>query len=169
LNAIYGQAINMKPILTIMSGLPKAGKSTWIEKNKTSQDVIVSSDDIRKHILGRQFSPQDEPFIWTLVENLIILLMVQKKDIILDATNLHVYTRSKNIPLAQEHRYKTKLVWLNTDVKECLKRNDTSKNKKVPKEAMKRMCDVFQKVEPKYETDFDEIIEVRNGKNIKVK
>ncbi len=34
---------------------------------------------------------------------------------------------------------------------------------------MKRMCDVFQKVEPKYETDFDEIIEVRNGKNIKVK
>jgi len=159
----------MKPTLTIMCGIPRSGKTIWVLKNKTIQDVIVSSDDIRKHILGSPFSPQDEPFVWSLVENLIILLMVQKKDIILDATNLYLHTRLKYIPLAREHNYKTRLVWLNTDVEECLKRNKNSKDKKVPLDAMNSMCQTFKEINPKYETAFDEIIEVKNGKNIKIK
>jgi len=151
-----------KPTLTIMSGLPKSGKTTWIATNKGDNDVIVSSDDIRKYVLGHSFSPQDETFVWELVENLIILLMVQKKDIILDACNLYPHTRLKYIPLVEEYDYKTRLVCLNTEVKECLKRNKNSKDNKVPLDAMKRMCDAFQKVNPKYEPDFDEIIEANS-------
>jgi len=154
--------MNEQPTFTVMSGLPRSGKTTWIEANKKENEVIVSSDDIRKHILGRSFNMQDEPFVWELVENLIILLMVQKKGIILDACNLYVHTRLKYISLAREHGYKTRLVWLNTDVKECLKRNKNSKDKKVPLDAMKSMCQSFQKIEPKYEPDFDEIIEANS-------
>ena len=158
-----------KPTLTIMSGLPRSGKSTWIEKNKKLTDVVVCSDEIRKQIFGHQFFKQAEPFIWALTESFLVLLMNQSKDIIMDATNMNSYVRSKNLPLAETYGYKTKLVWLNTDVDECFRRNKLSKKNKVPLDAMKRMCDIFRKVDPKYEDGFDEIIEVRKGKNIKIK
>jgi len=158
-----------KPTLTIMCGIPRSGKSTWILKNKEPTDVIVCPDEIRKEIFGHQFFKPAELFIWAMTEAFIILLMKQKKDIIMDATNITPYVRSKNLPLVEKYGYKTKLVWINTDIDECLKRNKLSEKNKVPMEAMEGMCGMFQEVDPKYETDFDEIIEVKDGKEIRMK
>jgi len=159
-----------KQILTIMAGIPRSGKSTWIEKNKTLQDIIVSPDIIRKEIFGHQFFKPCEPFIWAFTDAFILLLAQQKKSIILDAVNMTSYVRNKYITIVEPYGYKTKLVWINTDLKECIKRNETSKDKKVPLNVIKSMCAGFRPIDEEYEDDnFDEIIEVKNGKNIKIK
>jgi predicted kinase len=157
------------PTLTLMGGIPRSGKSTWIEKNKTSSDVIVSPDEIRKQIFGHKFFKPAEPFIWSFTDSFILLLAQQKKDIILDAVNMSYSIRNKYITLVKKYGYRTKFVWINTDLKECLKRNKTSKDKKVPIDVIKSIGAVFCKCNLQYENEWDEIIEVRNGKTIKLK
>ncbi len=154
------------PILTIMVGIPRSGKSTWSEKNKTPEDIIICPDTIRKEIFGHQFHQNAEPYIWAITETFMLLLMQQRKSIILDATNLSYRTRCKYINLAKTaYGYKTRLVWLNTDLKTCLERNKKSKDKKVPKDVIKTMYDFVKPLDLKYEGDlFDEILEVKNGK-----
>ena len=51
------------PMLTMMCGLPRSGKSTWIKKNK-EDDVIVSPDQIRLKVFGVQFYSEVEQFVW---------------------------------------------------------------------------------------------------------
>jgi predicted kinase len=80
------------------------------------------------------------------------------------------YIRDKYIAIVEPYGYKTKLVWINTDLNECIKRNKISKNKKVPLNVIKSMCTGFRPIDEEYEDDsFDEIIEVKNGREIKVK
>ena len=159
-----------KPNLTIMCGIPRSGKSTWVKKNKMPQDIIISPDIIRKEIFNHQFFSNAEPFIWAITDAFMLLLAQQKKSIILDAVNMTSYIRNKYIELVKPYGYKIKLVWTNTDLKKCIKRNKTSKDKKVPLGVIKSMCVGFSPIDKEYDFDiFDEIIEVRKGKNIKIK
>ena len=158
----------MKATLTLMAGIPRSGKSTWIKNNKTPQDIIISPDIIRKEIFGHQFHKTAEPFIWAITDAFVLLLAQQKKNIILDAVSMSSYIRNKYIELVKPYDYKTKIVWINTDIKECIKRNKISKDKKVPEDVIQSMSIAFRSVEDECD-NFDEIIEVKNGKNIKLK
>lgn len=57
---------------------------------------------------------------------------------------------------------------MNTKLEECIKRSKKAKDKKVPKNAIESMSAAFRPVNEEC-ANFDEIIEVKNGKNIKVK
>ena len=158
-----------KPTLTIMSGLPRSGKSTWISKNKTDRDVIVSPDIIRKEIFGHQFHQSAENFIWALTDTFLLLLAQQRKNIILDAVNMTSSIRYKYKRIVEPYDYKIKLVYLNTKLNECLRRNKNSKDKKVPSDVIINMNTGFSFLRPPYDDEFDEIIEIKNGKGIKLK
>lgn len=126
------------PILTLMCGLPRSGKSTWIEKNKKKTDVIVSPDEIREDLFGHVFHKPAEPMIWSLTEFFVKSLMKQKLDIILDACNLTTY-RNRWVDLAIENNYKVNLVVLDTPLKICIERN---KNK-IPLDILENMSKFF--------------------------
>lgn len=78
------------------------------------------------------------------------------------------YVRNKYIELVKPYHYYTKLIWMNTKLEECIKRSKKAKDKKVPKNAIESMSAAFRPVNEEC-ANFDEIIEVKNGKNIKVK
>ena len=158
-----------QPVLTLLSGIPRSGKSTWVAKNQKETDVVVSPDTIRLVIFGHQFHKNAEPFIWSFTDAFILLLAKQKKSIILDAVNMGSHIRHKYASMVKPYGYKVKLVWINTTLAECLKRNKKSKDKKVPVNVIEGMAAGFSPINAKYETDFDEIIEVRNGRTIKIK
>lgn len=123
-----------------MCGLPRSGKSTWIEKNKKKNDVIVCPDEIRSDLFGHIFHKAAEPMIWSLTEYFINSLMKQKINIILDACNI-TSARERWIDIARKNRYKVNLVILDTSLEECIKRN--KKDKKIPLKVLKNMSQVF--------------------------
>jgi predicted kinase len=124
-----------KPILTLMCGLPRSGKSTWVKKNKKKNEVVVCPDEIRLELFGHIFHSPSEPFIWSITEFFIKSLMKQKINIILDACNLTM-TIHRWIDIARKNNYKVNLIVIDTKFDICLKRNE--KDKKIPLEVLLR-------------------------------
>ena len=75
-----------------MSGLPRIGKSSWIENNK-KDSIIVSPDIIRFEIFGHQHHAMANDYIFTLGKSMTYLLLLQGKSVIIDATNIRKVDR----------------------------------------------------------------------------
>ena len=156
----------MKPNLTIMCGLARCGKSTWIKKNKKDA-IVVCPDEIRSKIFGHQFHKPAEEFVWAFAKSMARLLLEQGKSVIIDATNVTYVSRQCWIKMAQEYGVKTKIVWLKTSVKVCKSRNEKSKEgQKVTNEVIDRMASMFDNPVPNKE-DNTEVIEIPKSKNEK--
>jgi predicted kinase len=146
------------PVLTIMCGIARCGKSTWISKNKGNA-VIVCPDDIRAKIFGHQFYIDAEEFVWSFVNAMIKLLLDQGKSVIVDATSINEFSRDKLIKIARKRGLKSRVVWIKTSVKECKRRNKKSpEGKKVPEEVIDRMARGFE--DPIYDAVSEKDVEV---------
>ena len=147
-----------KPILTLMTGLARCGKSTWISKNRKDA-VVVSPDDIRATIFGHQFHLDAEGFIWAFAESMTKLLLDQGKSVIVDATSINDFSRNKFVLIARKRGLKTKIVWIKTSLAECKKRNSKSvEGKKLPDDIIERMAMNFE--DPVYSDKDIEVVEI---------
>ena len=161
-----------KPVLTLMCGLPRCGKSTWIRKNK-GDAVIVCPDDVRSSILGHQFHKNAEDFVWAISKAMVRLLLEQKKDIIIDATNLTSTSRGDWIKIANDYKAHIRIVWIKTSIKKCKERNlKSKKGQKLPSEVIDRMALIFEnpwyyKEKAKPEIELIEIPKSRKSKSTK--
>ena len=142
--------------VTLMCGLARSGKSTWIKKHK-GNDVVVSPDKIRKEIFGHQFYQNAEDFIWAFSLAMAKLLLEQNKSIIIDATNTTSWSRQKWIDIAHQYKAIVKIIYIKTSFEICKKRNKTcSKEERVPLEILKNMDLMFE--EPNHYLDEEGII-----------
>ena len=153
-----------KPILTIMIGLPRSGKSTWIKKNKKDA-VVVSPDEIRAKIFGHQFHSNAEDFIWAFAKAMCRLLLEQGKDVIIDATNINSYSRNVWINIGKQYKAKVRMIWTKTSVQKCLQRNKGEKS--VPKDVILKMAHVFETPSLEYLDKDIELIEIPKYKTKK--
>jgi predicted kinase len=100
-----------KPTLTLMCGLPRSGKSTWIAENKGTA-IIVSTDEIRKEMFGHQFHAPANKFVFGIAENFTNLLLKQRKDVIVDATHMSLQLRRDWKNIASGNNAQVKVVWV---------------------------------------------------------
>lgn len=140
----------MTATLTLMCGLPRAGKSTWIKKNKKDA-IIVSPDDIRREIFGHQFYQPANKFVFALSEAMVSLLLKQGKNVIVDATHITKGLRSSWYPVVKDIDVKTNIVWVYIDesptrnLSFCIERSLKSvENERVPESALQRMASAFE-------------------------
>ena len=140
-----------KSCLTIMCGLPRSGKSTWIEENK-GHAVVVSNDWIREHILGTHYSDKANAVVWTITDSTLRIVLGQGLDAIYDGVNLTKAVRRFYIDLARQHGAKIKMVVLKTPLEVCLKRN--KKDNKLPNIVLEKMDKMFEYPD---KSEYDEI------------
>jgi predicted kinase len=88
-----------KPSLVIMVGLPGSGKSTWIIKNKPkwSNTAVVSSDLLRKEVLGDVNNQDYNSYIWQLITQITIAYLKKGTNVVLDSTNTDIEKRKEFI------------------------------------------------------------------------
>lgn len=110
----------------ILSGPSASGKSSLTKQlieQGLSEDSIVSTDAIRKQILGSTFGYDENGLkemllgwelhnkeIFNIIDNILELRFKQKLPTILDATNLDDQARAPYIRLAQKHSIESKVI-----------------------------------------------------------
>jgi predicted kinase len=91
--------------ITLMCGVARSGKTTWVNNNKKDTDIIISADEIRKIVYGQRFWQDGESIMWSIRTMMLEYLMKQGKDIIIDETNTTKKRRFSIIKLANKHNY----------------------------------------------------------------
>jgi len=145
-------------MLTLMVGLPRSGKSTWINEYSGIYEAVISNDWIREEILGNQYSSAANPAIWMITDSCTRLLLSQGFDVILDGINHTRYVRGLFLDIAREYKHQTRIVYMNTPLSYCVQRNEITK--KLPTEKITQMhrqmekptedeCDIL--VQPPFE------------------
>jgi predicted kinase len=139
---------------TLVCGLPRSGKSTWIENNK-GDAIVVSNDWIRENILGHKYSEPANAIVWTIADATIRILLGQGKDVIYDGINLTRDVRKFFIDIAEIYKSRVRIVYVETPSAVCVMRN---KNKeKLPDGKIERMG---RNVEMPNESEYDEFVKV---------
>ena len=142
--------------LKIMCGLPRSGKSSWIENNKTNE-VVLSADNLRYLVYNQRFWNDGEPLMWSLHSVILKMLLQQGNDIIIDETNTTPKRRQPIIKIAKDHGYTVECVYITTPKEACLERA-IKLNDDIIQPVIERMSNEF--IEPDVSEGFDSITRI---------
>lgn len=123
------------PQIVLMCGLPRSGKSMFVDKYLRNMQLICP-DDIRL-AFGNIFNPNLENYVWTNVYTMTKAHMIRSSNIVIDATNT---SYKRVIPfdnLAIDNKYKLIVCLVDTPLEVCLERNKLAGG--VPEEVIYRM------------------------------
>lgn len=154
--------------LTLMCGIPRAGKGSWIKKNK-KDNIVVSTDEIRREIFGHQFHQPANKFVFAISEAMVSLLLKQGKNVIVDATHMTESLRKSWYPVTKGLDVVTNVVYVYADkqmsenIRICKERSHAgNKEEFVPDEVIDRMAAQFEAPSLIYEGWINKLIEYHN-------
>lgn len=121
----------------LMSGLPGTGKDTWIQENCPGLPMI-SLDEIRKEM---KISPtENQSKVVEIARERARELLRKKQPFVWNATNLSHMVRMKQIKLFTQYHAPVRIVYLETEWQEQLRRN-ASRPDAVPEQAICHMME----------------------------
>jgi len=122
--------------VTLMSGLPAAGKDTWIEENAGNLPII-SLDELRQKM---NISPEEnQGEVVQAAKNKAKEYMKTGTSFVWNATNISSMIRSSLIRLFAAYQARVKIIYLEAPLPELLRRNNTRKAK-VPEKVIERLA-----------------------------
>lgn len=111
----------MKPIVYVMVGSARSGKSTYYEDNLSHLE-IVSRDIIRKDVFGAKDNMDNEKEVTAIFNCKMEKLFKKGNSFVIDNTSLKKRYRKEFILKAVEHGFNAVAVYMNTSMDTCLKR-----------------------------------------------
>ena len=121
----------------LMSGLPGTGKDTWF-KEHYPELAMISLDEIRKEM---KISPtENQSKVVEIARERARELLRKKQPFIWNATNLSPMVRNKQIKLFTQYQASTRIVYLETDWEEQIRRN-AARPDAVPEQAICHMME----------------------------
>ncbi len=145
----------------MMVGLPASGKSTIAKQIAESEKaIVVSSDELRKELLGDINDQSQNARIFEEVEKRI-KDGLQQGNVVYDACNINYKKRRAFLQKLNKMEVEKIAVLVATPYEECLERN-AQRERKVPEEVIKRMY--FNFYIPQYYEGFDDI-QIRYNSN----
>lgn len=119
----------------MLAGLPGTGKDTYIKNNYPNMPVVCL-DQIR---IEKKISPLgNQGEVAQVAKEKARELLRKKQPFIWNATSLNEQLRSTIISLLEQYGARVKIIFLETDYQEQLKRN-SSRKAEVPMEAIEKM------------------------------
>ena len=144
--------------LYIMSGLPGSGKSKIlkrsIEKSNLTQEMILSSDKIRKSVVGKLFTfkggkvknriHEGDHAIFEILEKMLQEKAKEKLTVFIDATSVTDKDRGIYVRLAESYGLESEILILNTSKEECIQ-NDLNREVSVGESIISKSDSRFER------------------------
>lgn len=155
-----------EPFVLILVGPPLVGKSTWIKKNFTEEEVIIiSRDNIVLDVYGsddydKAFKNVDQKRVNELLEKKLRDSAENGDNVIVDMTNLTSKRRKHTLTYFSDDYQKVAVIFPPVDWNEIQLRNEKRKkeeNKTIPEHVIKNMLSSYQPVRQEVE-GFDKIV-----------
>lgn len=137
--------------VTLMSGLPGAGKDTWIRSNRPDLPV-VSLDTVRESMGGRATGNQGR--VIQAAYELARSYLRKGQDFVWNATNISEQLRGKPIRLFREYGARVEIVYVEPSLAVLYDQN-RNRSAAIPDTAL---TNLVQKLEPPGETEAHEVI-----------
>ncbi|GBG14315.1 uncharacterized protein NMK_1913 [Novimethylophilus kurashikiensis] len=136
--------------LYLTSGLPGAGKSTWLGSGNILPSMILSADAIRESVLGHKmvgglkhiFQDRND-VVWSLLNQILEVRLKEKLTTFVDATLLNDAEREPLVKLAQKHGVKVVVLIFDRPFDTCMVQN-ISRQDRVSEYRMNEMSKEFQ-------------------------
>jgi len=126
--------------LIIMVGLPRSGKSTWIEDFRKKNDcIVVSNDWIRENVFHVKYYHSINPALWTISDGCIRIVLGQDKTVVVDGVHHTKFVRGEFIKTGKDMGADIEIIHIDTSFATCFRRND-----KLPNEKLIQMADEFE-------------------------
>lgn len=139
-----------------MVGIPGSGKSTYARKLEATGAVWISLDAIREKLVA-ETGKRTENKVFSEGLAQMRKALENGKDVVCDSTNVYPEKREKYLKEAKKYNAKCVAVFVNTDKKTCLERNELRKGSaKVPAVAIHNLAKKL--IYPTVEEGFDEVI-----------
>lgn len=133
-----------RPKLLALRGLPGSGKTTYAKELANKGWVRVNKDDLRAMLNNSKFSKDNESYILSLRDEIIISSLVQGKNVVVDDTNLDPKHLIAFESIAGEFLSDFEIRFFDVDVKECIRRNSL-REKPVPEKVIYTMYERYIK------------------------
>jgi predicted kinase len=137
-----------RPMLTMMVGLPRSGKTTYVNAHFKGSDPILCADQLRYLVYGQRFWGDGEELMWSIHKKVLTMLLEQGIDVVIDETNTTEARRQPLIKLARKYGYSVRAIVISTPADVCIARakaeNDTV------------IIPVIERMEAQYEPIVDE-------------
>lgn len=132
------QVAQAQPKLLALRGLPGSGKTTYAKELVNKGWVRVNKDDLRAMLNNGKFSKDNESYVLSLRDEIIISSLVQGKNVVIDDTNLDPKHLIAFESIAGEFLADFEIRFFDTDLQECIKRNSL-REKPVPEKVIYAM------------------------------
>lgn len=122
------QKTQVNPKLLALKGLPGSGKTTFAKELVDDGWIRVNKDDLRAMLHNSHFSKNNEAFILSLRDEIIIRGLVNGKNVVVDDTNLDPKHAVQFESIASGFLADYSEKFFDTPVEECIKRNSFRKD-----------------------------------------
>jgi len=152
-----------EPFVILLIGPPLSGKTTWIRENFPTTDVI-SRDEIVMEVYGSRdyteaFGKVDQKEVDRVLNQRFIDLSSEKKNVIVDMTNMTLKRRKATLNYFSDDYYKMAVIFPILSDDEYKIRNEKrikEENKDLPMHVIKNMISSYNPISP--EEGFNKVI-----------
>ncbi len=144
-------------MISVLIGFPASGKSTYTERLLDA--VTISSDKIREEMYGNEAIQGNPKDVFALVNARAEQAVKDGRDVIIDATNLSVWSRKSYVEIAKKHNISIEAIVFDTPIDVCKARNKI-RDRQVPDSVYDKMVPRFQM--PTRREGFEKITVVKN-------
>ena len=157
-----------EPYVIILIGPPLSGKTTWINKNfEPGSFELISRDEIVLDLHGNgdyntAFKTVDQKEVDRILVNKILDSAKEKKNVIIDMTNMTSKRRKYNLSFFDDEYYKLAVIFPILKDEEYVardKKRTEEENKSIPMSVVKNMISSYQAVSK--EEGFNSVISAK--------
>lgn len=157
-----------EPYVIILIGPPLSGKTTWIRQNFGSGSFeLISRDEIVLDLHGNgdyntAFKTVDQTEVDRILVNKILASAKEKKNVIIDMTNMTSKRRKYNLSFFDDEYYKLAVIFPILKDEEYVsrdKKRTEEENKSIPMSVVKNMISSYQPVSK--EEGFNSVISAK--------